>query len=155
MISLLNLTIKYNGFNEPNLRKCLTDLRNITLSDKDYFKIENYKGKALGAGAPASVAVALWAKEIKKSIPDFPCEDELNPDGYALLKKLENEIRTCIQIELGKVARNWWKEKRALFHPKQSPFYEKSLFLEYFYLFFNSFFKKVIARAHPTKKHTL
>lgn len=111
LISLLNLIIKYKGANEPNFRRCLKALKKVALTTKDYFNIENYKGKAYGAGAPAGVALAVWAKEVKKTIPDFPCEGELNPDAYALLKELENELRNCIQSELDRISKKWWKQR--------------------------------------------
>lgn len=111
LISLLNLIIKCKGANKPNFRRCLKALTKVTSTKEDYFNIENYKGKAYGAGAPADVAVAVWAKEIKKTIPNFPCEGELNPDAYALLKELENELRECIQYELGKISEKWWKQR--------------------------------------------
>jgi len=111
LISLLNLIIKYKGANEQNFRRCLKVLKGVALTNKEYFDVENYRGKAYGAAAPADVALAIWAKEIKKTIPDFPCEGELNPDAYALLKELEIELRNCIQSELGKISGKWWKQR--------------------------------------------
>lgn len=111
LLSLLHMIIKYDGATKKNFRKCLTALKDSASVEADYFLVENYKGKALGAGAPDIVALEQWAKKIQEKILDFPVESEVNPKAYPVLQKLEGELRTCVETELSKVSRKWWKQR--------------------------------------------
>lgn len=110
LLTLLHPILKYGGSSKSNFKKCLTALRDSIKSDEDYFKNERYRGKALGAGAPDIVALEQWAKKIQEKIPDFPVEEEMNPEAYPLLKNLEINLRECIKTELGKLSTKWWKQ---------------------------------------------
>lgn len=111
LLTLLDPIIEYGGANEKNFRKCLTALKDSTSEEEDYFKTERYRGKALGAGAPDIVALEQWAKKIQERIIDFPVESEMNPEAYPILQKLETALRTCIETELSKIPKDWWKHR--------------------------------------------
>lgn len=120
LISLLYRIIDYcrrknKRMNYDTFKEVLEKLRDATSSIPDYFKVENYTGIALGAGAPDIVARDLWASRLHSVIPEFLSEEELNKIGMKekeVLEKLENKLRECVSRTLHRIAGdNWWDER--------------------------------------------
>lgn len=119
LISLLVRIIDYcrrenKRLDYNTIKLILQKLKRACSSDPDYFKIERYRGIALGAGAPDIVARDLWAARIDMLEENFLSEEERNKIGREerkLLKKLEEKLRIFVENKLRDTfGENWWKQ---------------------------------------------
>jgi DGQHR domain-containing protein len=119
---LLSLLVRINEYAERRglklstdvMQTCLNALRETTASDNNYFAVANYKGKALGAGAPDRVATELWGSRIDMKLGDFLSQAERHRilgAGRDTLEKLEKQLREVIEGVLSGVSQKWWQER--------------------------------------------
>jgi len=119
LVSLLIRIIDYckqkkKKLDPANMKLCLQKLKDAYTTEPDYFKNSNYTGKALGAGAPDTVARDLWAARIDDQLEDFLSEEEKEKIGREekrILLGLEEKIRKCIEVRLSSLTSDWWTNR--------------------------------------------